>query len=148
MKKLLEIGPGRGDFLFHLATENPQATVVGVEVKPTRCEKLAVRLAKRELKNVELVCMDAKVFLPQCAPDEFEQIFILFSDPWPKNRHAKNRLFQEKFVEGLLRVLKPGGRMPRSAKSSAPSPPRSLPTTTASSSPRSMPINGRRKDAR
>lgn len=111
MNKLLEIGPGRGDFLFHLATENPLATVVGVEVKPTRCEKLAVRLEKRGLKNVELVCMDAKVFLPQCAADEFEQIFILFSDPWPKNRHAKNRLFQEKFVEGLLRVLKPGGRI-------------------------------------
>jgi tRNA (guanine-N7-)-methyltransferase len=111
MSKLLEIGPGRGDFLFHLAEENPLATVVGVEVKPGRCEKLAVRIEKRGLKNVELVCMDAQTFLPQCAEDEFEKIFILFSDPWPKRRHAKNRLFQEPFAKELLRVLKPGGRV-------------------------------------
>jgi len=111
MLKFLEIGPGRGDFLFHLAEENPLATVVGVEVKPGRCEKLAVRREKRGLTNVQLVGMDAKIFLPQCAEDEFDHIFILFSDPWPKNRHAKNRLFQEKFVAEILRVLKPGGRV-------------------------------------
>jgi tRNA (guanine-N7-)-methyltransferase len=110
MSRILEIGPGRGDFLFHLAEENPLATVVGVEVKPKRCEKLVLRIAKRGLTNIELVCMDARVFLQQCAEAEFENIFILFSDPWPKNRHAKNRLFQEKLVVELLRVLKPGGR--------------------------------------
>ncbi|HEX5038337.1 MAG TPA: tRNA (guanosine(46)-N7)-methyltransferase TrmB [bacterium] len=111
MKKLLEIGPGRGDFLFHLAAENPLAAVVGVEVKEKRCEKLVARIEKRGLTNIELVCMDAKVFLQQCAEAEFEKVFILFSDPWPKKRHAKNRLFQEKFVGEVLRVLKPGGRV-------------------------------------
>ncbi|HSA60005.1 MAG TPA: methyltransferase domain-containing protein [bacterium] len=111
MTRILEIGPGRGDFLFHLAEENPLATVVGVEVKPGRCEKLAVRLEKRGLANVELVCMEAQAFLPQCANAEFAKIFILFSDPWPKRRHAKNRLFQGKFVAELLRVLEPGGRV-------------------------------------
>jgi tRNA (guanine-N7-)-methyltransferase len=111
MPRFLEIGPGRGDFLFHLATENPLATVVGVEVKPGRCEKLAVRREKRALANVELVCMEAQAFLPQCANGEFEKIFILFSDPWPKRRHAKNRLFQERLVAELLRVLEPGGRV-------------------------------------
>jgi tRNA (guanine-N7-)-methyltransferase len=111
MSKFLEIGPGRGDFLFHLAEENPSATVVGVEVKPKRCEKLAVRREKRGLKNVELVCMDANTFLPQCSEAEFEKIFILFSDPWPKRRHAKNRLFQQRFAVELSRVLRPGGRV-------------------------------------
>lgn len=111
MNRFLEIGPGRGDFLFHLAEENPLATIVGVEVKPGRCEKLAVRREKRGLKNVELVCMEAQAFLPQCASGEFARIFVLFSDPWPKRRHAKNRLFQGKFVAELLRILEPGGRV-------------------------------------
>ncbi len=111
MSRYLEIGPGRGDFLFFLAEEDPTRTVVGVELKLKRCEKLAIRLEKRKLSNVELVCMDARTFLPQCADAEFDKIFILFSDPWPKNRHAKNRLFQERFVEDLIRVLKPEGRI-------------------------------------
>lgn len=111
MSKILEIGPGRGDFLFHLAEVHPLATVVGVEVKPKRCEKLAVRRERRGLTNVELVCMDARSFLPQCSEAEFDQVFVLFSDPWPKTKHAKNRLFRDDFVKEVLRVLKPGGRI-------------------------------------
>ena len=111
MSRYLEIGPGRGDFLFFLAEEDPTRTVVGVEIKLKRCEKLKIRMEKRALTNVELVCMDARTFLPQCADAEFDKIFILFSDPWPKNRHAKNRVFQEAFVAEILRVLKTEGRI-------------------------------------
>ncbi len=107
---LLEIGPGRGDFLFHLAQQNPDSRVIGVEIKPRRFEKLKVRLAMLGLQNICLCRGDARVVLPTLIPDQlFEKIYILFSDPWPKRRHAQHRLFQESFILELLRVVKPSG---------------------------------------
>ncbi len=112
MSKFLEIGPGRGDFLFFLAEQNPLSTVVGVEYKHKRFEKLTGRVEKRQLPNVRLLLGDARTVLPQeCTDEEFEKIFILFSDPWPKRRHEKHRLFQEPFVKELHRILKPEGRI-------------------------------------
>ena len=111
-KKFLEIGPGRGDFLFHLAVENPLATVVGVEYKHKRFDKLMRRLEKRALTNVRLFLGDARAVLPQEFGDgEFDRIFVLFSDPWPKRRHARHRLFQDDFVKELHRVLKGDGQI-------------------------------------
>ena len=108
----LEIGPGRGDFLFHLAQENPTKTVAAVEYKRKRFEKLARRIETRGIQNVRLYFGDARVVLPQEFSDEFfEKIFILFLDPWPKRRHAKHRLFQKAFVQELFRVLKPEGEV-------------------------------------
>jgi len=94
-----------------LASQDLLATVVGVEYKKKRFDKLAVRREKRGLANVELVLGNARLFVLQAPDGEFDQIFILFSDPWPKKRHAKHRLFQEPFVRELLRILKPGGRI-------------------------------------
>ena len=112
MSKLLEIGPGRGDFLFYLAEQDPLSNIEAVEYKPKRFEKLAARVEKRGLLNIQLHLGDARVVLPEKFTDEeFDTIFILFSDPWPKRRHAKHRLFQEPFVKELRRILKPGGRI-------------------------------------
>lgn len=109
---LLEIGPGRGDFLFHLAQQNPDSRIIGVEIKPKRFEKLKVRLAMLGLQNICLCSGDARVVLPTLIPDQLcEKIYILFSDPWPKRRHARNRLFQESFIIELARILQPGGSL-------------------------------------
>lgn len=112
MSNFLEIGPGRGDFLFRLAEENPLKTVQAIEYKRKRYEKLSRRLEKRELSNIRLHFGDARVVLPQEFRDEsLEKVFILFPDPWPKRRHEKHRLFQDSFIKELLRVLKPEGEI-------------------------------------
>lgn len=109
---ILEIGPGRGDFLFELARQNPQTIVATVEIKRKRYEKLKPRLRRLALENVVLINGDARVALPALFhPQQLESCFILFSDPWPKDKHEKHRLFQPYFVHELARVMKPGGEV-------------------------------------
>lgn len=109
---ILEIGPGRGDFLFQLAAENPGKTISAIEFKRKRFEKLARRIESKGVPNIHLYLGDARWVLPREFPDEsLERIFILFPDPWPKRRHAKHRLFQESFVREIHRVLKPQGEV-------------------------------------
>jgi tRNA (guanine-N7-)-methyltransferase len=111
-KLIVEVGPGRGDFLFHMAELHPAALVVGIEIKGKRVDKLIARTERRGLRNVRLIQDDARAALPrhfnQCAVDE---IHVQFPDPWPKHRHAKNRSMNEGFLTSCLRALKPGGTL-------------------------------------
>ena len=105
---LLEIGPGRGDFLIHLARENPLRQIAAIESRRKRYDKLNRRLAP--FPNVTLLFGDARQVLPAEFPEgSLEEVYILFSDPWPKRRHAKHRLFQPDFVRDLHHRLRPKG---------------------------------------
>jgi len=107
---IVEIGPGRGDFLFHLAESNPDATVVGIEIKGKRVDKLIRRIERRGLANVHLIQDDARAALPcQFRPGTIDEIHIQFPDPWPKKRHAKHRPINEGLLSDCARALKPGG---------------------------------------
>ncbi|MFH1654557.1 MAG: tRNA (guanosine(46)-N7)-methyltransferase TrmB [Pseudomonadota bacterium] len=109
---IVEIGPGRGDFLFHLAKKNPTALIVGIEIKPKRFSKLIKRIEKQELKNVLLIQGDAKDVLPEIFEENrLSQIHILFPDPWPKKRHKKNRLLSSDFVAACIKKLTPNGHI-------------------------------------
>ncbi|OGP12638.1 MAG: tRNA (guanosine(46)-N7)-methyltransferase TrmB [Deltaproteobacteria bacterium GWA2_50_8] len=109
---ILEIGPGRGDFLFQLAEENPRHFILAIEYKNRRYEKLVQRIEKRRLANVLLVKGEARFVLKSYLKDIlFEKVFILFSDPWPKKRHAKHRLIEAEFLSLLSRLMCPGGEL-------------------------------------
>lgn len=109
---ILEIGPGRGDFLMTTAQEHPELRFVAVELGKKRHAKLIQRSQKRDLKNVLLILSDARVALPKFFdPATFTSVVVLFPDPWPKRRHAFNRLLQPDFLTEIARVLKPGGHL-------------------------------------
>ncbi len=109
-RTIIEVGPGRGDFLFHLAEHNPNAAVVGIEIKRKRVDKLIVRAEKRALANVRIIQDDARAALPRFFPDaSVDEIHILFPDPWPKNRHEKNRAVSIDLLHECQRILKPDG---------------------------------------
>lgn len=107
---VIEIGPGRGDFLFHLAEKNPDATVVGTEIKRKRVDKLIARTERRGLKNIRIIQDDAREALPRFFKDESaDEIHINFPDPWPKKRHSKNRAVNRVLLAECLRVIKKDG---------------------------------------
>ncbi|GEM_PF-3439817 len=106
---LLEIGPGRGDYLRHLAATHPDAHVIGVELCLSRFEKLRVTCTA---PNISLVCADAREALPILSrTTALQAIHILFPDPWPKRKHAAHRIMQPAFVALCARSLAPHGTL-------------------------------------
>lgn len=111
-RRVLEVGFGRGEFLLELAATSPEVQFVGVEVSWKRTLKMARKVARAALGNVRLVAAraeDAIRALPE--PGSLDAIWINFSDPWPKTRHAHRRVIQSGFVADAARALSPGGHL-------------------------------------
>jgi len=111
-EKVLEIGPGKGEFLLHLAAEQPRTQFIGLEIKRGRFERIAQKAEKRELTNLFMVRGDARECLPRLFKGPtFERIYVLFPDPWPKNKHAKHRLLKPIIISYLHSILKEKGEI-------------------------------------
>lgn len=112
----LEIGMGKGKFLTELAMRNPDINYIGIE-KYSSVLVRAVR--KREslaeegtlLDNLLYLRMDAEKLTDVFGPAEVSRIYLNFSDPWPKDRHAKRRLPGRTFLARYSQVLAPGGQI-------------------------------------
>ena len=110
--RVVEVGFGGGEFLLDLASKTPDSAFLGVEVSFKRCLKMARRLARAQLRNVRLLEGRGQVVIEQaCTPGSTDAIWVNFSDPWPKDRHAGRRLFQAPFVAAVARALVPGGSL-------------------------------------
>ncbi len=108
----IEIGMGKGRFIMEMAKQHPDINFIGIEryssVLLRAIEKFDTEEYK-ELKNVRFVCMDARNVAEVFAENEVSRIYLNFSDPWPKARHAKRRLTSTEFLERYEKILKPGG---------------------------------------
>ena len=107
----VEIGVGKGDFLTELAARNPNVNYVGIEAQQGVLYFAARKAAARQLSNVRLLVFDAAHLTELFAPADVDRIYLNFSDPWPKKRHAKRRLTSELFLERYRAVLKEGGEL-------------------------------------
>ena len=108
----IEIGMGKGRFLTALAEQNPDINYIGIE----RYDSVLIRaLEKRsqaaELSNLYYLCEDAKNLPEIFAPEEISRIYLNFSDPWPKDRHAKRRLTSTEFFARYHLFLKQDGEV-------------------------------------
>lgn len=109
---VLEIGPGKGEFILHQAQEHPQINFVAIEIRRYRFEKISKKIERLELKNLFMIQGDARECLPRLFPENFfESIYVLFPDPWPKKRHAKHRLLKPRLIKQLRGFLKAGGEI-------------------------------------
>ncbi len=108
---IVEIGPGNGDFLFHLAKEHPGKKILGIELGQKRFNKISKRLEKRGITNVTLIHGDARIAFYNKIPDSsIAKCYVLFPDPWPKNRHCHRRLLQKDFCELISKKISSKGR--------------------------------------
>ena len=107
----LEIGSGKGQFLLEMAKKYPDIIFIGVEMNITCAGFTAKKLVENEIKNATLVRANAQVRTPTIKDDSVEGIFLNFSDPWPKKRHAKRRLTSNNFLLEYYRILKHGAKL-------------------------------------
>lgn len=109
--RILEIGFGNGEFLIHYAEGHPDKDFLGVESSWLSVKKGLKRLALHSLDNVRIFYGNASWVLKYVFPcDSFQEIWMLFPDPWPKKRHVCHRLGSGDFVKHAYRVMQPGGR--------------------------------------
>ena len=113
----IEIGMGKGQFLTGLAKRNPHINYIGIEryssVLLRAVEKLEKLRADEDimLPNIRFVCMDAHNIADVFAPEEVDRIYLNFSDPWPKSRHARRRLTSQEFFARYDQVLVQDGQV-------------------------------------
>lgn len=107
----LEMGCGKGKFLIQQARLHPQHNYIGVEGQERVLLRSAQNALESGLSNVLFVCEFVKELDDYFAPGEISGLFLNFSDPWPKARHAKRRLTHRRFLESYRKILKPGGEI-------------------------------------
>ncbi len=109
----LEIGMGKGRFLTTLAEMYPENNYVGIEMFDSVLVRALEKVDGMEKppENIRFLRMNAENLCSMFAPGEVSAIYLNFSDPWPKERHAKRRLTSVRYLERYERVLAPGGRV-------------------------------------
>lgn len=107
---ILEIGPGRGDFLLEYTAAVPHKKMIAIELGKKRFLKLIERVKKTTTNNITLACGDARAVLTEHLKEHrFSEIYVLFPDPWPKNKHSFRRLLTTEFITLLAHHLTPNG---------------------------------------
>ena len=106
----VEVGAGRGLFLFNAGRQHPEVNFLGIEINYREARRAARRIAKREMDNVRFLGGDAKLVLAErIAPATVSAVHVYFPDPWWKRRHKKRRVFDRTLLEQARRILISGG---------------------------------------
>lgn len=105
----IEIGMGKGQFIHQLATDNPDINYIGIEKFSSVLYRAIQRREESDLENLFFLRIDAEILPDIFASGEVERIYLNFSDPWPKDRHAKRRLTSPEFLHRYDQVLHQDG---------------------------------------
>ncbi len=105
----VEIGMGKGRFLMDMAQLHPDINYVGIEKYSSVLLRALQKQEQLLLPNIIFIRMDAEDITEVFAPSEVDRIYLNFSDPWPKDRHAKRRLPSRQFLERYDKILAKDG---------------------------------------
>lgn len=107
----IDLGCGDGTFLLGMAAHHPERDFLGVERMLGRVSKTARKIAVQKLSNARIMRLESAYTVAWLLPRaSVSRLHLLCPDPWPKKKHAARRLVnQAEFLDGLVRILKPGG---------------------------------------
>lgn len=101
----IEVGMGKGQFITEMAVNNPNINYVGIEKYSSVLVRALEKRKELEINNLIYIRMDAENIENVFDKDEVSKIFLNFSDPWPKDRHAKRRLTSRQFLSRYNNIL-------------------------------------------
>ncbi len=107
----LEIGFGAGEHLTAQAQSHPEIGFIGCEVFENGIARLVGDIAHQGLDNIRIFADDARELLDCLMPASIGRVFVLFPDPWPKQRHHKRRLVATSTLDRLGTVMQPGAEL-------------------------------------
>ena len=105
----IEIGMGKGQFITQMAANNPDINYLGIERYSSVLLRAATKFEKEPLDNLRFLCVDARKLTDIFDKNEIDRIYLNFSDPWPKDRHAKRRLTSPIFLELYSEIIREDG---------------------------------------
>ncbi len=105
----LEIGMGKGKFIHELARLHPEINYIGIEMYSSVLYRALELREKEDINNLFFLRFDAKYLTDIFEKEEIDRIYLNFSDPWPKDRHAKRRLTSQNFLSIYDIILKSDG---------------------------------------
>ncbi len=107
----IEIGMGKGRFITRMAELHPEINYVGIERYSSVLVRAVQRVEGGRFPNLRFLCLDAALLDQVFAPGEVDRIYLNFSDPWPKDRHAKRRLPGKAFLAVYEHILAADGQI-------------------------------------
>ncbi len=108
----IEVGSGKGQFITGMALQNPEINYLGIELFDSVIVKAAEKvIAAGTPKNVRLLMVNGADLLKYFAKNDVDRLYLNFSDPWPKTRHAKRRLTHKNFLKLYESVLIDNGEV-------------------------------------
>lgn len=107
----IEIGMGKGKFLIQLAQQNPNINYIGIEKYSSVLIRAIEKRDEIEISNLVFIRFDAEYINDIFEENEVARIYLNFSDPWPKDRHAKRRLTSKEFFARYDKILKEEGKV-------------------------------------
>lgn len=107
----IEIGMGKGRFIMDMARLHPEINYIGIEKYSSVLIRGIQKMEKEELPNLYFIRMDAEEITDVFGEGEVNKIYLNFSDPWPKERHAKRRLPSREFLNRYRIILSEEGNL-------------------------------------
>lgn len=107
----IEVGSGMGKFITTLAQQNPHINYIAIERDKNVMIRVLDKVREHNLTNIKLLCNDAVILTDYFRQGEVDRIYLNFSDPWPKKRHAKRRLTYRSFLALYQQILREDGEL-------------------------------------
>ncbi|MGY3765563.1 tRNA (guanosine(46)-N7)-methyltransferase TrmB [Vagococcus vulneris] len=107
----IEVGSGKGQFVVGMAKANPDINYIGIELQTNAIISILEKQIEEKLPNLQLLLVNGADLSDYFAEGEVDQIYLNFSDPWPKKRHIKRRLTYKTFLATYETIARPGAEL-------------------------------------